>query len=109
MTLATGDNMADRRMYRAIYCKDGFSMSVQASETSYCTPRENSATRYESVEVGFPSAEEPMLMEWAEDPHRPTDTVYAYVPVEVVNLVIAKHGGVTAGEAPAGVICLPAT
>jgi hypothetical protein len=36
----------------------------------------------------------------------PTDTVYAYVPVDIVTLVIAKHGGMVSGEVPPGVIAL---
>ena len=81
-------------------------MSIQASETSYSNPRETHAERYTSVELGFPSHREPMILEWAEDEDRPTETVYGYVPVETVNLVIAKHGGIVAGEPPPGVVPL---
>ncbi len=86
-----------------VVCADGFKMSVQASEYNYCSPRETGAPRYFSVEVGFPSEREALLMEWAEEPERPTETVYGYVPSERVALVIAKHGGMIAGEVPAGV------
>ena len=86
-----------------VVCADGFKMSVQASEYSYCEPRITGAERYYEVEVGFPSRTEPLLMEWAEDKSRPTETVYGYVPSERVALVIAKHGGMIAGEVPAGV------
>ena len=86
-----------------VVCADGFKMSVQASEYNYCEPRVTGAARYFSVEVGFPSEEEVLLMDWAEDSERPTDTVYGYVPSERVALVIAKHGGMIAGEVPAGV------
>ena len=77
-------------------------MSVQASKFNYCTPRNNDGP-YSQVEVGFPSAREEMLMEWAEDPDDPTGTVYGWVPVSVVTNVIAKHGGVVDGEVPEGV------
>ena len=33
-------------------------------------------------------------MEYVEDYDNPTYTVYAYVPVEVVQEVIEKHGGI---------------
>ena len=49
-----------------------------------------------------------MILKWAEDPENPCDTVYGYVPVTVVNLVIAKHGGAVSGTAPPGVILLSA-
>ena len=42
-------------------------------------------------------------MEWVESPNRPTDTVYGWVPSEVVRAVIEKHGGMVAGELPPGV------
>lgn len=92
-----------RKLYSQCVCADGFSMSVQASSTSYCSPRVNVAVRYSSVEVGFPSEEEPLLLEYAEDPDNPTGTVYGYVPVITVTNVIAKHGGMQDGEVPPGV------
>ena len=61
------------------------------------------------VEVGFPSEEEPLLMDYCEDKSEPTHTVYAYVPVQVVTNVIAKHGGIVEGEAPPGVVPLIAS
>ena len=85
-----------------VVCKDGFSMSVQANKFAYCTPRENNTT-YTEVEVGFPSRREELLMEWAENPACPTDTVYGWVPVSVIYLVITKHGGMVQGQVPKGV------
>ena len=92
-----------------VVCADGFSMSVQANSTSYCSPRHDHANPYTSVEVGFPNKEEPLLLEWAEEPENPTGTVYAWVPVQVVTNVIAKHGGMVEGEVPHGVIPLVAS
>ena len=95
-------------MYQRVYCADGFQMSVQANVTAYCSPRENSG-KYELVEVGFPSAMEPMLMPYVEDRDDPTQTVYAYVPVEIVTNVLVKHGGIVSGEVPPGVIAIQAS
>jgi len=75
-----------------IRCRDGFIMSVQVSKCHYCTPRNNIGP-WTHVEVGFPSQKEDLLMEYAEDPDHPTETVYGYVPVEIVMAVIEKHGG----------------
>ena len=91
-----------------VVCADGFRMSVQASAASYSIPRMTGAPTYTEVEVGFPSAREELLMEWAEDRDDPTGTVYGYVPVRVVTNVIAKHGGMVSGEVPAGVVPLEA-
>tara|TARA_R110000737_G_C14322372_1_gene439916 strand:+ start:141 stop:431 length:291 start_codon:yes stop_codon:yes gene_type:complete len=91
-------------MNERIVCADGFAMSVQARALSYCEPRIDNAEKYTSVEVGYPSEREEFLMPWVEDSSKPTGTVYAYVPVGVVSNVIIKHGGLIAGEAPAGVL-----
>jgi hypothetical protein len=74
-------------------CNDGFSMSVQGSTTHYCSPRE-SQDWYDSMEVGFPSEEEPLINQYAEDSNDYTGTVYGYVPVEIIQEVITKHGGI---------------
>ena len=83
-------------------------MSVQANQGAYCEPRVDNAPRYKAVEIGFPSAREPLLMEWAEMPDTPTETVYGWVPSERVSLVIAKHGGIVEGEVPPGIPFLKA-
>ena len=100
--------MEDLKRNEVVVCADGFTMSVQAHAGAYCIPKMTGAPVYREVEVGFPSIKEPMLMEWCEEAHRPTDTVYAYVPVHVVTNVIAKHGGMVSGEVPRGVIPLEA-
>ena len=92
----------------AIVCADGFRMSVQGHESAYCNPRADDAERYTEVEVGFPSEKEPLIVPWAEDKTRLTETVYGYVPVSVVTNVIAKHGGIVRGQLPNGVPYLSA-
>lgn len=77
-----------------VECKDGFTMSVQASEFHYCTPREYlEAGEYAAWEIGFPSEKEDLIMGWVEDHSNPTNTVYGYVPTAVIDAVIEKHGG----------------
>jgi len=88
---------------KMIVCKDGFTMSVQANKGAYCEPRVNNAKKYTSVEIGYPSQHEEMLMEWCEDSDKPLNTVYGWVPAERVSLIRAKHGGVVSGELPAGI------
>ena len=95
--------MFGMKMNKNVVCKDGFTMSVQAGETQYCHPRETGADKYTEVEIGFPNRPEDLLLEYAENGDRPTETVYAYVPASLVTLVIAKHGGMGAGELPAGI------
>ena len=87
------------KRYRRIVCADGFNMSVQASEASYSEPRNNSGP-YTAVEVGFPSSEDSILLQYAENPDRPTDSVYGWVPIDIVQLCIEAHGGMVFGELP---------
>lgn len=78
-----------------IKCKDGFSMSVQGGKYVYSKPREHS-TKYEEMEIGYPSEYEELIRDYAEhnmDNFSYTDTVYPYVPVELIIKVIKKHGG----------------
>ena len=91
-----------------IICADGFEMSVQASKTHYCTPRESGAERYEAVEVGVPWPAEELLMPYCDEPDKPTETVYGYVPVATVSIILAKHGGIVRGALPPGIPYLSA-
>ena len=88
---------------RRAICKDGFSLSIQASEASYCLPRENDAERYMKVEVGFPSKPEPLLAPYQSGDGAMSNDVFLFVPVPVVALILIKHGGMVEGELPAGV------
>lgn len=77
-----------------LYCNDGYSISVQASAFHYCKPRLNGLQDYESVELGFPNMEDELISEYAEDDFDYTDTIYGYVPIEIVEKLIEKHGGI---------------
>lgn len=76
-----------------VHCADGFSVSVQASQFHYCRPRIDNAGKYNAVELGYPSAADDLITDYAEDVTY-TDTVYGYVPVEIVDKLIEKHGGI---------------
>ena len=78
---------------KRITCQDDFSLSVQANQGAYCSPRKNIGPWYE-VEVGFPSAEPELIMSFAEQAEQPTKTVYGYVPIELVEQLIDLHGGI---------------
>lgn len=82
---------------KRITCKDGFSLSVQATHGAYCSPRQNIGP-WHSVEVGYPSAAPELIMSYAERPECPTETVYGYVPIELVEQLINQHGGIKSGE-----------
>jgi hypothetical protein len=77
-------------------------MSVQAHDGAYCTPRSTGADKYSEAEIGYPSEHEELILDYAENPLDPTETVYGYVPRQLVETVVAKHGGIISGELPAG-------
>ena len=77
---------------KRITCADGFSLSVQATHGAYCSPRTNVGP-WNEVEVGYPSAAPELIGEYAESPEAPTETVYPYVPIGLVEQLIALHGG----------------
>ena len=82
-------------IFPRVECADGFSMSVQGHNGAYSMPRDDFADFYAKVEVGFPSAREEALMPYIDGgpDTDPTQTVYGYVPVSIVEKIIAGHGG----------------
>lgn len=76
---------------------DGTSLSIQAGQNLYCTPRENEGP-WTHVEVGFiQDANDERVtppIEWDEyaDSGFPSD-IYCYVPFELVEAFVASHGG----------------
>lgn len=78
-----------------IVCNDGFSVSVQGSVNHYCSPRLNLLYEsYEEVELGYPSVADKLIIDYAEDMEDPTQTVYPYVPIDIVETLVEKHGGI---------------
>lgn len=73
---------------------DGMSLSVQVGEHLYCHPRSNVGP-YTQVEIGFPSEPLPEpFLPYCEEPNRPTQTVYGYVPFDLVLFFIGSRGGI---------------
>jgi len=67
-------------------------MSVQKSHYHYSGPY--------TVEIGFPSSAESLIESYAENKDELTGTVYGWVPIEVVDEVCEKHGGITGPKVP---------
>ena len=93
-----GEMKVSRNPY--VICNDGFKMSVQVGQSLYSSPKDV-ADEYEEAEIGFPSIPESLITKYAEDGEvegdddsRLCDTVYPYVPVELIDEVISKHGGI---------------
>ena len=75
-----------------IVCKDGFTLSVQASESHMCRPRSNMGP-WETVEVACVSDLPEFILEWAADPDTPEYDIFPNVPIEMVEKLIMFHGG----------------
>ena len=87
------------QMTKPLLLANGVVLSVQASQYHYSLPRQNAPVPdydfYESFELGFPTEKLPEeFTEYAEDCDHLTDTVYAYVPKELLQKYIDSVGGV---------------
>lgn len=80
-----------------VKCADGYTVSVQAGYGLYSTPRMD-ADHYTTVELGYPSAADEELRPYAESDEDLLSTVYGYVPVELVDSVLSKHGGIVGAD-----------
>lgn len=74
------------------HCADGFNISIQASKYNYSRPQSNKGP-YIGFELGYPSEEDELIIGWAEEMDKPTETIYPYVHAHQVELLIKKHGG----------------
>lgn len=82
-----------------VWMKDGYNVSIQATEYAYCKPRiNNNIYGYSKVELGYPSEADGLINDYAECPEEDDyiGTVYPYTPVEIVDALIEKHGGIVA-------------
>jgi hypothetical protein len=89
-------------IFPRMICADGFEMSVQGHWGAYSRPRDDFAEGYSAVEVGFPSAREELLMSYIDggEDSDPLQSVYGYVPVEIVEQIIKAHGGLAVSLCP---------
>ena len=86
---------------KKVLCADGFNLSIQAKYGLHCTPRIDDAEEYTEVEIAYLSEEEELLAEYRNDDYEYIP-LYSYVPVLLVSVILAKHGGIVSGEVPNG-------
>lgn len=79
---------------------DGLELSVQTGFSHYCQPRDGQGPWY-SVELGFPSRRVEDFMPYIDgsEDSDPTESVYGYVPIEVVAVALAQAGGLLPAKA----------
>ena len=82
-----------------VHCADGVSLSIQASEYAYCSPRKRHNVPwdfYTLVEVGYiyDKDSQPFSPPDIWRPYRSgNDEIWAYIPVPMVKEFINEHGG----------------
>lgn len=89
----TGDRDANSRIFPEMICADGFKMSVQGHYGAYSFPRDDFADRYLQVEILC--RREAAFEDLGRGYDVGEDRIYPYVPIQVVEQVIAAHGGLT--------------
>ena len=86
-----------KKLAPRVVCADGAIISVQASRTHYCHPRDDEGP-YIEVEVGYPTNVDEMPASWkeyTEDTDQVAADIYAFIPIELVTQFIDEHGGFT--------------
>lgn len=80
----------------AVVCNDGYTVSVQCGEFSYCSPRTTllDVSEYDSFELGYPNKHDDIIEKYAEAENDQVSTVFPYVPRRVVLELIKSHGGI---------------
>ena len=85
-------------LFKHIECNDGYKVSVHANYWAYCNPRttffRTHTFLYNEMELWFPNREDELINEYAENDSDYTQTVYAYVPVEIIEKLLEKHWGI---------------
>lgn len=76
-------------------CADGFNLSVQAGSGYYCQPREYVGSGdYDAWEIGYPTQADELIIAFADDPKLPLQTIYSFVPTDIVDTLLQRHGGI---------------
>ena len=98
-SITGGDGLQKSRPH--ILCTDGFELSVQAGAQFYSHPKKDLPDgAYTHVEVGPIKAVEETLLPYSENKRNPKRSVNAFVPVELVEALIQKHGGFFESRTP---------
>ena len=91
-------------MRPSLICNDGFKMSIQSGSGYHCEPREET-TIYKTVEIGFPNYDDILAVFQCGSIEQyeaekiyylkdPLDGILERVPIELIQKVIDKHGGI---------------
>lgn len=84
--------ITNNHLFEELELNDGMGLSVQASSIHMCYPRETirDDSKYEAVEVYSHGIYVNELVNYASE----TRFTYGYVPVEIMEELVEKHGGI---------------
>lgn len=80
-----------------VKCADGYTVSVQAGNRWNSEPQLDTGW-YSKVELGYPTAADEELRDYADEKRDLRKTVYGFVPVKLVDEVLTKHGGIVGAD-----------
>jgi hypothetical protein len=80
-----------------VRCADGYTVSVQAGNRWNSEPQLDTGW-YSKVELGYPTAADEELRDYADEKRDLRGTVYGFVPVKLVDEVLTKHGGIVGAD-----------
>lgn len=80
-------------------CADGYSVSIQAGSGAgvRCWPNEDT-DKFTHVALDMPSCVDEELLPYRYDLDDPEEIFYFFVPIEVMDKVLEKHGGIVGTE-----------
>ncbi len=78
-----------------VKCADGYTVSIQAGSGSNvrCWPHEDT-NHFSHVQLDTPSCQDKELIPYRMEPDDENEIFFFFVPVEVVDRVLKKHGGI---------------
>lgn len=80
------ETFKEMRVRPRVTCADGFSVSIQ----NFNSP----SRKIYTVELGYPSEEIPSISQFSENKFDLLDSVYPFMDIELVEGIIAQHGGI---------------
>jgi len=80
--LSKPEAFANKGVRYRVRCADGYNVSIQYSAEHNC--------EFDSLEIGMPSEIDPELEEFDTG----DNCVFSYVPIPVMETVVARHGGI---------------
>lgn len=76
-----------------VVCKDGFTLSIQASKYSYSSPKSDNAEVYTHVEVGYFEENEEDIIKYLGRVSN-SECIVSNAPVVAVQKLLDSHGGI---------------